>query len=100
MAIFRRPASFVIGSHKNHGREFRKAGLAFDVIKLRGLTVERLRRIIEKRINWARRRDDKPVPSISEATCAKLIAKFGDDIRAIEYYLYDVFQNLREVNDV
>jgi hypothetical protein len=100
MRIFRRPASFVIGSHRDHRWEFRRAGLVFETVRLRGLTVERLQAIVDRRIDWARRDADKPVPRLSEAALATLIARYGDDVRAIESHLYEVFQRLEDVCDV
>jgi hypothetical protein len=98
--ILGRPASFVIGSHKNHRREFIKAGLDYEVVRLQGLSVDRLMKIVERRIERARRSLDKPVPFVGEDSAANLIATYGDDLWAIENHLYDVFQELQEVGEV
>jgi hypothetical protein len=100
MRILRRPASFVIGSHWNHRWEFKRAGLAFETVKLRGVTVAQLQAMVDRRIDWARRSAGKPVPRLSEAALAALIARYGDDLRAIECHLYEVFQGLEEACDV
>lgn len=99
-AILGRQASFVIGSHKSHRQEFIRAGLDYEVVRLQGLSVERLVTIIERRIEWARRDPDLPIPFVSMASAANLIATFGDDLWAIENYLYDVFQELQEAGEV
>jgi hypothetical protein len=36
-----------------------------------------------------------PIPRISVLQASRLIARFGDDIRAIEEFLYDAFQQLK-----
>ena len=97
--LFHRCASFAIGTHKDHSSELRRAGLAFESVRLNGLTAERLQAIIDRRIEWARR-GPGPVPRVPPgATCA-LIARFGDDVRSIEMHLYEVFQSMTEVKDV
>jgi len=98
--ILERHGSFVIASHKNHAREFQTAGLEFEVIKLGGITPERLLKIIRLRIEWARREPSQPVPYLSGQTAANLIAAFGDDLWAIEEYLYDRFQVLEGIGEV
>jgi hypothetical protein len=90
----------VIGSHRDHGREFKRAGLTYKTVKLRGVTHAQLRAIVDKRIHWARRSADQPVPRLSDTAIAALIARYGDDLRAIEYRLYEVFQGLNDVCEV
>jgi len=99
-SILRRPASFAIGSHRNHGGEFKRAGPAYETVRLRGLTHAQLRAIVDKRVHWARRSADQPVPTLSDAALAALIARYGDDLRAIEHRLYEVFQGLTDVCEV
>jgi hypothetical protein len=99
-AILKRQASFVIGSHKNHGREFEKAGLEYEVVRLGGITRERLISIINNRIEWAHRDPNRPVPRLSEEAVANLIATYGDDVWAIENHLYEVFQEMKHVGEV
>ena len=100
MAILRRPASFAIVSHVNHEREFRRAKLAYELIKLSGLDVQRLHESIEQRIIRARRSEDQPVPTVSMEACTNLISRFGDSLSAIHTHLYDLFQEMTEVSDV
>ena len=98
--ILRRKASFVIGSHKDHQHECKNAGLSCEVMELSGLTAGPLSKIIEKRIEWARRSGDNPVPRVPKALLTKLIVEYGDDLRAIESYLYDLFQDAKELSDI
>jgi hypothetical protein len=98
--ILRRRASFVISSHRDHSWEFRWAGLRFETVRLGGLTVERLQAIVDRRIEWVRRRADLPVPTVSPTALAALIARYGDDVRAIECHLYEAYQRLEGVAEV
>lgn len=97
--LFRRTASFVIGTHVDHSWEFRRVGLDYETVHLQGITIERLQTIIDRRIEWARL-GPGPVPRVTPAATRKLLGHFGDDVRAIEEYLYYVFQRLTEVRDV
>ena len=99
-ALLRRRASFAIVSHMNHAREFRQARLAYELIALSGLDVARLHESIEQRIACARREEGQPVPTVGLQACTDLIARFGDDLVAIHTYLYDLFQRMKEVQDV
>lgn len=97
--FFSRKASFVIGTHVDHSSEYKRAGLSYESIHLKGLSVERLAMILEHRIEWARR-DPGPVPTISIPAIAHLIDLYGDDLSAILSRLYDEFQSLEEITDV
>ncbi len=97
--IFSRQDSFVVATHKDHWREFAKAGLRYESVNIGGLSISRLKLIIERRIEWARR-GPGPVPTVSLPEMAKLIKIYGDNLEAIFARLYDEFQALKEVNDV
>jgi len=99
-SLFRREASFVIGTHKDHARELDKAGVEYRCFTLKGLDPDTLARIMERRIQWASRDPGEPVPRLGEAALHGLLKRFGDDLRGMEGYLYDVFQEVREVGDV
>ncbi len=58
---------------------------------------EQLDRILRRRIEWARR-DDSALPQISSQTLARLLERFGGDVRSIEDHLYDVFQQRGEID--
>jgi len=59
----------------------------------------RLRAIVDRRIEWARRAPG-PVPRISDSALATLVARYGTDVRAIEGALYDAVQRMEEPGDV
>lgn len=99
-AIFRRPVSFVIGSHQDHASELCKAGVACrTIIPGDAVCPEKLGLIFQRRIELARR-SAGPVPRIPSQTLRKLIALCGRDVRKMENILYEAFQDLKEVSDV
>jgi len=97
--LFKRRASFAIVSHVNHSREFKKAGLEYKVFRLGGLTIDRLLNIAGRRIEWARRDPNLPVPYLSRQSAVNLMATHGDDLWAIENHLYETFQELTHVGE-
>jgi hypothetical protein len=97
--LFRRRASFVLGSHQDHGAELERAGLRVTTVRVGGVDAHRLEHILARRIEAARRAPG-PVPRIPRDTLEALTRQFGDDLRAIEDHLYGVFQALEEVCDV
>lgn len=96
---FRDDASYAVGSHEDLGRVFERAGLGWETVAVGGADTARVARIVERRIEWARR-GPGPVPRLAEAAVEALVARHGDDVRAIEDHLYEVFQQLEEVGDV
>jgi hypothetical protein len=97
--LFRRRASFVLGSHEDHGPELERAGLRVTTVRVGGVDAHRLEHIVARRIEAARRGPGS-VPRVPRDTLEALTRHFGDDLRAIEDHLYGVFQALEEVCDV
>src|SRR5690554_2998865 len=91
--------SFAVATHESLAADFERAGLAYESVKVGGISVERVDAIIERRIEWARRAPG-PVPRVSPVVIAQLIERYGENIRSIERHLYEVFQKLSEVCDV
>jgi hypothetical protein len=91
--LFSGPGTLIIGTHCDEEKALRRARRPVQVIPITGLNRARLRSIVDRRINWSRR-SRNPVPSFSEADLNILIEHFGDNLRAIEFYLYEVFQGL------
>jgi hypothetical protein len=96
--LFSREASFVIGTHVDHSSEYKKAGLDYKSIHLKGMTIDQLEMIIHRRIEWARR-DHGPVPTVSRAEIDRLITLYDDDLLAILTSLYEEIQSLEETTD-
>ena len=85
--------SYVVGTHQKLHTTYRRAGLRFETIELRGITAAKLAPIIESRIE-AFRRGPGPIPRVHDDAIHLLIEEFGDNIRAIEGRLYEIFQRL------
>ncbi len=97
--LFRRPASFVVGTHEDHRAEFEWAGLEHRTLELRGLSPQRLSAIVACRIEAARR-GPGPVPVLEAGSVRFLTDHFGDDVRGVENYLYEIFQGLETPGSV
>ncbi|MDF1663548.1 MAG: hypothetical protein P1V97_17385, partial [Planctomycetota bacterium] len=50
---------------------------------------------IDSRLEWSRRSSGL-IPSLTERQLELLLKHFGDNIRAMEYHLYEVFQGLEK----
>jgi hypothetical protein len=99
VVILRRPGSFAIVSHAHHIREYKMAGLNFDVVKMPCYSPAKLKEYVDKRIGFYQRKPEQPVPTVSQEILVKLLTRFGNDINVIAY-LYEVFEKLEEVGDV
>jgi len=98
--IFRRKASFAIGTHEDLTEELRDTGLVVQTIRPgQRLSARRLQEIFQRRIEHVRR-GSGPVPSIRYQTILTLMDTFGDDVRGMEDHLYEIFQLLGGVQDV
>jgi hypothetical protein len=97
--LFRRRASLVATTHRDLAGAFRKAGIPFETLQMAGVGEERLLQIIERRIEAARR-GPGPVPVVGPEGARRLIERFGDDLRAMEFHLYERFQQLKEIDHV
>ena len=96
--LFRERAQYgtrlLIGSHRNHAPEFALAGVPVTVIKLDGrLTQARLAQILQRRIDVFTR-DGGTQITFSPDAVAALHRRYRDDLRGIEWFLYDYFQTL------
>lgn len=89
--LMKRQARFVLGTHRDHRRACLWAGRPFLSHLISGLNVEKLRQVVEARIEFVRR-GTGPVPWIEESTLSSLIEQHGDNIRAIEGDLYHRIQ--------
>lgn len=91
--LLARGPGLVATTHGDHARELARAGLPHTLVPVGGLTPGRLLAVVERRVEWARR-GPGPVPRLGPATAAALVARHGDDLRAIIDTLYDVVQAL------
>ena len=98
--LFRRPVSLVLGTHEDLRRELAAAGFEVETICVAGgLDARRLCRILTLRIEAARRRPG-PLPQVTPQTARAMIDRFGDDLRAIQGAMYEVFQTLTGIQNV
>jgi hypothetical protein len=91
--LVQRHGRLALGSHEDLSVV---AGRPFVTVRLGGWTLDRVRSIVKRRIEWARR-GAGPVPTVSDAFLQALLARHNDSVRGIEWELYDVFQKLEEV---
>jgi hypothetical protein len=90
-ALLKRPGAIAFGTHEDLSGA---AGRRITAVSLGVLDVARLGRIVERRIEWARRAEG-PVPEVDAGALAALIDRHGSDVRAIEGALYDAIQSMR-----
>ena len=86
------PLTLVLGTHHDLSPA---AGRALRTVRVDVVGAARLRAIIDRRIEWARR-GPGPVPIVDDAAIARLLARHGSDVRAIEGALYDAVQTMEE----
>jgi len=90
--------SLVIGTHKNHRRQIRAAGLELLTHEVRGLAPAKLLAVCERRFALAARcPPPAAVPRLGPGAAKALIERHGDDLRAILSDLYDVVQRLDQI---
>lgn len=99
-SVFRRPVPLVLGTHCDYRRQLRRFGRHVITVHVgEKMAPEVLTQIVQRRIEFARRQAGA-VPKLTPQTIARLIETYGDDVRAIEGHLYNVFQQLEEPGDV
>jgi len=98
--IFRRPVSLVVATHEDMSAELAAAGFEVQTVEVgKGLDARRLREILNRRIEAARR-GSGPLPRVTLATAQAMIDRFANDLRAIQWHVYDLFQSLPGIQDV
>lgn len=98
--VFRRGVPLVLGTHEDLRLELLRAGYEVDSVDLGDtLDTRRLLELLNRRIDRSRR-SAGPVPRITPRTAEAMIVRFGDNVRAIEWHLYEVFQHLTRIQDV
>ena len=97
---FRKSVSLALGTHQDLKSELTGAAFEVETVEVGDrLNARRLRQMLNRRIDWARR-GPGAVPRITVETAQAMIGRFGDDVRAIEWYLYELFQGLRRIGNV
>ena len=95
-----RETRLIFSAHRDQSRRFARKRLALGtVIPARLLDREQLARILTARIEPCKL-PGVPGPSLSPAAIDWLVARFGSDLRALESFLFDFFQSLREATAI
>ena len=94
----RKGHSLAIASHENLGAELEGAGLAVTTRVVAGLDAAQLGAIVARRLTWASGGCCR-LPALDHATAERLVARFGDDLRALLDHLYDIFQAALTADD-
>lgn len=96
-AILAQGASYVVGSHADHRREFANAQLDFATVRLCAVGPRRLQAILNRRIAFARRDPQRPVPAVTITAAQMLLDRCGADQWAMNNVLYDTFETLDHI---
>jgi hypothetical protein len=86
--------SLVLATHATHEREYRRARVDFQCLAVACPDGATMRAIVERRLRWAQR-GAGPVPCPDSASMKALWSRYGDDLRSMEGYLYELYQGLR-----
>jgi len=98
--LFRRKVSLALGTHEDHRVELARAGFDVETVEAAAsLDAGQLHEILNRRVEWARR-GPGPLPCVAVETAQAMIDRFGDDLRAIERHLYEMFQDLPGIENV
>ncbi len=97
--LFRGCGAMAIGTHRDHGAQIRRAGMRVEVVEVGGVDAPRLRAILERRLEWARR-GEGAIPWFEDEDIEALLARFGDDVRSMEGELYELVQGMVEVGRI
>jgi hypothetical protein len=89
-AILARPLALAFGTHVDLSVA---AGRPLRTVRVDGVDPGRLRTIVDRRLEWARR-GPGPIPVVTDRALEILLARHGSDLRAIEGCLYDAVQRL------
>lgn len=91
-AIFRRRCGLVLGTHRDFAKQLRSAGYRVLTYQVGlGNDAEHVAKVANARLCAARLTPAK-IPQVSTQDAAWLVARFGDDLRAIESFLYHQMQ--------
>jgi hypothetical protein len=99
LALVRRGRSVAVAVHTDQSWLLRLAGFRVQSVAVGTVDRTRLRAIVQRRIEFARL-GPGPLPGIPDRVLDALIARHGDDVRAMEDPLYEAFQTLVRIEDL
>ncbi|VAW70774.1 hypothetical protein MNBD_GAMMA09-1172 [hydrothermal vent metagenome] len=97
--LYRNTASIAFTSHTDLSPEIRQAGYQLINIKISVADNMTLKYIFNRRIEYARRTDHS-IPVVGMPLIYNLRQRYGDNVRAMEAHLYEIFQNLKGISNV
>ena len=98
--LFRKKVPLVLGTHRNFELSLKKQGRTVQTIDVGDLnSLNRIQTLLHNRIEFVRRTDG-PVPTVGHRTVRQLQKKYGSDIRAILYELYQRLQKLEAIDEL
>lgn len=98
LRVARGDACLVLSTHSDRRGLLTLAGLAVSDVSVPRPDEETLVALVERRMEWARK-GDGPLPGLSRAGAAAILARFGDDLRSAEAWLYDRIEALSGIED-
>ncbi|MCO4747807.1 MAG: hypothetical protein KC912_23630 [Proteobacteria bacterium] len=99
LRLLRRGRSVAVAVHRDQSWILRLAGFRVLTVEVGSVDRERLRAIVQRRIEFARL-GPGPLPGLDDPVLDALLDTHGDDIRAMETPLYAAFQTLQAVEDL
>lgn len=96
--LFRRCQQLVFTAHRDLAWQARICGLKVYNYRV-SIELEKLHRALNKRIEYARL-STGVIPKISLDSVVHLQRLYGDDVRSMEAFLYDYFQQMDTLQDV
>jgi hypothetical protein len=91
-SVFATGIPLILGTHQSLSRSLRRCGYEVRSIRIgRTNTASFIQKVLNRRIE-ASRCGDGPIPVVSSAEANRLFARFGSNVRSVEGYLYEQFQ--------
>jgi hypothetical protein len=92
--MLRGPGPIILATHVSMEQKLARAGWSLILVDLdQRLTTATLVRILNRRIEASRFDAAQSVPLIEETSAKMLLERYGDNVRSIEEYLYDLLQS-------
>lgn len=97
--LYRKSTSLACTTHVDLTSELSEFGYTVHTREISQVDTLTLHRIFTNRIEFSRREAGE-IPTINSEAIDILKEKFKDDIRAMETHLYEIFQSMKEIQDV
>lgn len=95
LSLYKKVNHLVFTTHKNLSIELKLMRLSVTTRRISQQSVNKLQTIFQRRVDYAKK-NCGPAPDVTQDMVARLINKFGDNIRAMEHELYQHFNALRD----